>query len=445
MKSYPFILNKILLPLGGFFIGKDYLKSLSLWKKYDRLSEEELTTLEQTNLKKTLLYSIHNVPFYSHLKYNDALSPTENLKLFPVLTKDLLRSERENLVSKKFNVEDLQKNYSSGSSGVQSYSYSTKKNKFLLQGIQGHWYQWCGYSIGDGVLQFGISPNRVFPKNIKDFFFRVYYQNAFSLSNKDYESIITALKKGKIKYIIGYPSAINEFSNYLIANELSFKIDGVISLGDKLFPHYEKNFNRCFQFPKIIDTYGCAEGLMMACRDDLPYYYIMSPHVFIEIVDSEDNAVPDGTLGHVLVTCFTNMAQPFIRYKLGDLAIKLPKESYPEKRNYFYPLLEKIVGRETDVVITPTEKTLIVHSFTGIFEYFPEIKQYRIIQNTIDTIIVEYITDAHFCFDESVLLKIKDKINQITDNSLTISFNNVNKISPTKSGKPQIIQSTLKV
>jgi phenylacetate-CoA ligase len=443
MTFYKFILTRLIVPLGDVLMGNVYIKTLKLWNKYDNLNREELNIIQEKNIQELLEYAIKNVPAYENQKYNPTISSYENLQNFPILTKEILRSERENLVSKEFKIEGLQKNFSSGSSGVQSYSYSEKKNKFMLQGIQNHWYMWSGYQLGDKILQFGISPNRTLPKKLKDVFYQTNYQNAFTLSEKGFKSIYKQILKSKTQYLIGYPSAINEFSKYLIKYNLQHPFKGVISLGDKLFPHFEKNFNRSFQNPKIIDTYGCAEGFLMACRADLPYYYIMSPHVHIEIVDEGGNLVPDGELGFVLVTCFTNLAQPFIRYKLGDLAIKLPENKYPKNRNFNYPLLEKIIGRETDIVKTPNGKTLIVHSFTGIFEYFPEIKQYKIIQNEIDQINIQYIIDEHFDFNENSLNQIEEKINVLTDKSLILNFIQVDFISSTKSGKPQIIESNL--
>ena len=122
----------------------------------------------------------------------------------------------------------------------------------------------------------------------------------------------------------------------------------------------------------MIDTYGCAEGLLMAIKADENYYNIMSPHVKLEIVDDNGQPVTDGEMGNVLVTCLTNKALPIIRYKLGDLAIKLPKAEYPISRELNYPLLKKVIGRETDVVKTKNGTTLNVHSFTGVLEYYGE-------------------------------------------------------------------------
>lgn len=440
---YSYLLKKVIVPLGDIIFGGGYLKTLKKWNGYDKLSESELIDIQNKELEKILKYTIDKVPFYKGINYDNSLSATENLKHFPILTKEILRKHSDDLVSIDFEKEDLRKNFSSGSSGVQSYSYSEKKNVFYLQGISYHWYMWGGFEFGDSVLQFGISPKRTLPKKLKDIFFRVNYQEAFALSEEDYKRIYKDLQKDKTRFIIGYPSAINQLAEYFIKNNLQHSIQSVISLGDKLFSHFEENFKQAFNNPLVIDTYGCAEGFLMACRYDTPYYYISSPHVYLEIVDDNGDEVPDGELGHVLITCFSNLAQPFIRYKVGDLAIKLPKDRYPENRKFQYPLLERVVGRETDVVKTPNGKTLIVHSFTGIIEYYPDIRQYQIIQEKPEEITIKYITDDLIPLQDKTLQEIEEKINKLTDNSVKIIFEKTDFIPNSPSGKPQIIKSLL--
>lgn len=435
---------KNVIRLGDFFLGGNYIASLKQWNHYDNLSELELAQIQSNNLQKMLRHAVKTVPFYqSYFAQNPELNP-EHLSDFPQLTKELLRAQKDQLVSSDFDVQKLHINFSSGSSGVQSFSYVEKKYRYYLQGLQGHWFLWSGYRFGDPVMQFGISPNRVFPKNIKDLLYNVSYLNSFSLSEEDLEEAYYTLVWKKIKYIIGYPSAIHTLAKWMIRHEKTHDLDAIVSLGDKLFEHFKTDFNAVFHQPKLVDTYGCAEGLMMGCSLDHPYYYEMTPHVYIEIVDADGNPVQDGELGSVLVTSLTNFAMPMIRYKLGDLAIRLPREKYPKERKFQYPLLEKIVGRETDVVITKNQKTLVVHSFTGIVEYFPEIKQYQIRQRNREEIDFLYITDEHFSFSDITLKKIKNAIDELTEGQLTIHFIKTTEIAPSPSGKPQIIISELK-
>lgn len=443
MKFYSFFLKHLILPVGEVFFGGTYRKTLRTWKHYDTLSGEELLEIQAKKLSETLRYAIDNVPFYKDIAYDETRSPKENLKRFPILTKELLRNPKVALVADGYDKEKLIKNYSSGSSGVQSFSYSDPKNVYFLQGLNHHWYRWGGMNLGDKTLQFGMSPKRSLPKKLKDFFFRVQYEEAFAPEAQDYERIYRDMVGRKTEFIIGYPSAINQFAEFLIDRKYTHPIKAVISLGDKLFDHHAAHFQTAFQNPKIIDTYGCAEGLLIACRHDLPYYYISAPHLYVEVVDDDGREVEDGQLGHLLITCFTNDAQPFIRYKLGDLGIKLPKKDYPKNRKFNYPLLQKIIGRETDVVKTPHGKTLIVHSFTGIIEYYPDIRQFQVIQENKEQIRILYIRDQLIPLKEDTLENIKAKIDRLTDKTLKVVFEETDFIPPSPSGKPEIVRTLL--
>ena len=194
----------------------------------------------------------------------------------------------------------------------------------------------------------------------------------------------------------------------------------------------------------MIDTYGCAEGLLMACKKDLEYYYIMSPHVNIEILDDNGSEVEDGDLGHVVVTCLTNYAMPIIRYKLGDMAIKLPLKSYPKESEHQYPLLQKIIGRSTDYVESKDGVKLFVTTFVAIVEFYPEIKQFKIIQEDIEILTFQYLLDDVYKTDILISLKkIEEEICLLTQNKFKINFQEVNIISPSSSGKPKIIESKI--
>lgn len=437
MSSYIRFLNRIILPIGDFFVSGSYLKNLTLWRSYDQCSEAELTAIQYEKLNKILEHARTHVPFYQNIN-------SKALEDFPILTKTMLRTHTKDLVSTQYQISKLDKHHSSGSSGVQSFTYMTRAHTFYLRALQTHWWQWSGYRIGHQLLQFGISQKRSALKRLKDFFYRCYYVKAFGLSKTDFNNILKIIATKKDVYIAGYPSVIQELAKQGKTSPYKLDIKGVICFGDKLFDHYERHIKLAFgKDVNIIDTYGCAEGLLMACKADLDAYYIMVPHVYLEIVDDNGKPVKDGDMGHVLVTCLTNYAMPLIRYKLGDLAIKLPKDRYPKQRRYNYPLLQQVVGRETEIIKTTKGITLNVHSFTGILEYYQDIKQFKVIQPNLESIIIEYIAQDPALFDSGILDEIKSKINTLTQHCLDISFIETQYIAPTASGKPQIIESHL--
>ncbi|HTO34749.1 MAG TPA: hypothetical protein VLZ72_00805, partial [Flavobacterium sp.] len=121
--------NKVLefvVKTGDFLLGGKYLKTLHQWNRYDKMSKNELQEIQDKNLKNILNHAKHRVPYY--IDYFKSLEKDSEISLkdFPVLTKDILRKQKENLVSNKYDISKLQKNFSSGSSGVQSYSYTEK-------------------------------------------------------------------------------------------------------------------------------------------------------------------------------------------------------------------------------------------------------------------------------------------------------------------------------
>ena len=437
---YQKLLEYILLPIGDFFNNTSYIKELKYWRKVDGYSEDKLEKLQKENLKKILIHAVNNIPNYKDVKLKGT-NPYLWINDFPVLTKNNLRYDSEKLLIDDNSI-NLIKYSSSGSSGIQSAVFMSKKEQSIIRGILTHWWEWSSYRVGKPIVQTGMTLQRGLVKTLKDYFFRTHYINAFSLSETQLKSLAKKLDGTKKYYLSGYASSLNVIAEYILKSNYKVQLKSVISLGDKLFPHYRKNVEKAFNC-KVYDTYGSNEGLMIAAQKDLDYLYILSPHVFIEIVDENNSPVKDGEMGSILVTRLDGFSMPLIRYKLGDLGVLLPKEKYPKKREFQYPLLQQIVGRETDVVFLPSGKKLIVHSFTGIFEFIPEIKQFKVIQEEIDKITIEYIKDSGF--KTEILERITSELQKhIQDNSFKIIYKEVDFIAPTKSGKPQIVESKLK-
>jgi len=434
---YSRFIKNVVFPLSDAILNTQYSKQIDYWCHLDNLSTEELQLIQKRNLKQILLHAKKNTKFYQHVDI-EGDNPYRWIKNFPVLTKDIVRNNKDSLLTQS--TTKLIKFCSSGSSGVQTCVYESKSELVTNRAILIHFWEWSGYKIGQPIVQTGITPHRGLFKYLKDFFLRTIYINAFAHSESQ---IIKVLKKIKHKNytIAGYASSLNFIAEVALRNNLSTNLKAVISLGDKLFSHYKLNIIKAFNC-KVYDTYGSNEGFMIAAQKDIEAYYIFSPHVYIEIVDDAYNPVPDGVMGNILVTRLDGYAMPMIRYRLGDLGIMLPKEKYPKNREFNYPLLQQIVGRETDVVKTQNGKTLVVHAFTGIFEHIPGIKQFKVIQNNLAGIDIEIVKGR--TFTEADITKATQMLQKyIDDVKFKINFKHVESIVPSKSGKPQMIESKL--
>jgi len=432
-----FLLEKIALPLGDLILKTNFIKNLNFWRSFDSLSELELINYQEKQLKNQLLYAQKYVSKYKGIKIDLNKKANEIIKSFPILTKDDLRSNPKFLQIN--NNQHVSRIYSSGSTGVSTWVSMNKSDLMSIQSLSIHLWELCGYKIGNTILQTGISPKRSRLKKMKDLFFGVHYVSAFTLTKDDLKKICSRLSRNNKYTLVGYPSSLNIIAEYIIENNINLKLMTIIGLGDKLFDHYKKNIEKAFGC-KIHETYGSSEGFQIGFQADLDYMYLYTPQVYVELLDDKNNPVKEGEIGNVVVTRLDNKHMPLIRYKLGDLAIVLPKEKYPINRKFNFPLIEKVIGRNTDVVILPDNRKLIVHSFTGIFEYIPEIKQFKIIQKNRKSMTVQFIPDDNFT--KEVLKNCKLKLQKIiNNNNFKIFFEEVSVIEGKRSGKPQIIES----
>jgi phenylacetate-CoA ligase len=439
MFNYNKFLEKILIPLYGYLFDNKFDKNIAEINRNIKLSELELIELQNKKLEHILKNAISFSPYYKSLNLSFINDPILFLKTFPVLDKKTLNKHNIDLLT--CNIKKLLKQNSSGSSGVQSTVYWSKLEQSYHRANQILWWQWAGYKLGMPILQTGITPKRGLFKKIKDIVLNTYYIPAFVSSESNFNKAIDWVKTKNNVFLAGYASSLYVLSKFSKDKLKSVSFANAVCWGDKLFDHYRQSINDAFDV-SIKETYGSAEGLMIAAQKDLPYMYIMTPNIYLELLDDFGNEVNDGEIGHVVVTSLIAESMPLIRYKLGDLAIRLPHNKYPYKREFNLPLLQKVIGRDTDLVRTSSGKFMIVHTFTGIFEHYPEIEQFCVIQKDLNSIDIEYI--PRITFENKILEEIKNRILYfLNEHHFEINFFEVKSIKPTPSGKPQIIVSHL--
>lgn len=434
--SYNHILYNLLLPLGDLLFNTNFKSSLKRVRALNHKSYQELLSIQRNRLNQLLNYATSHSAYYKSLGTEQLDNPYEWIKQFPILNKQILRESSGQLLTK--DRKNLKKLSSSGSSGFQSTVYLDNKELSLYWANQVNWWEWAGYQIGDSMVQMGVNPKRGLIRGVKDQVFNIKYVNSFSLSEAEIVDLLRSARSKKIKFICGYSSSLNIFSKIAIRNNLNgFHLKGVISLGEKMVDSYRENIKRVFQCP-VYETYGSGEGVLIASQKDLESLYINIPHVYLELLDDNGNKVKDGEIGHVVVTSLIHYSMPLIRYKIGDLAVKLPVKEYPASRGLDMPLLKKVVGRDTDLLKTPGGSYLSVHSFTGMFAKYPQIRQFKVIRKSLDKLQIDFVPDEHL--HEEILSHLKKRINEEVTDEFEIFFNRVSFIKPSESGKPQIIQ-----
>ena len=189
----------------------------------------------------------------------------------------------------------------------------------------------------------------------------------------------------------------------------------------------------------IVNEYGASELDLIAFENPEGKWQVNSETLFVEILDDNNNVLPNGEEGRIVITSLYNKAHPFIRYDIGDIGI-LSKESTVKK-----PILKKLVGRTNDMAILPSGKKAAGLTFyyitKSIIEDDGAIKEFVIEQLKPDTFKIIYVSAENI--SEEKIEHITLEMESYLEKGLQINFKRQEKLIRSKSGKLKQFSSYL--
>jgi phenylacetate-CoA ligase len=422
----------ISLQLNGFPIKKakaelDEIKNLSE-KKYARFL--------QNKKEEIVTFHLKNNSFYKELVGDITELKWESL---PVLNKQNLQKPLEERLSKGYSRKNIYLNKTSGSSGTpfvfakDKYCHAlTWTSIFMRFG----WYN-IDFNRSYQARFYGIPMDFIgyHKERIKDFLTHRFRFPVFDLSDAVLEKFLQKFKTKKFDYINGYTSSIVLFAKYLEQNNLILKeicptLKACFVTSEMLFESDKKLLQRQLGIP-VINEYGASELDLIAFENLNDDWQVNAETLFVEILDENNQVLPYGNEGRIVITSLFNKAHPFIRYDIGDIGI-LDEKSTPQK-----PILKKLVGRTNDIAILPSAKKspgLTFYYVTkSIIEDDGNVKEFIIKQMQLDSFEIEYVSDIEL--NATQIQKIEKAIALYLEPNLNFSFTRKKVLERSKSGK----------
>jgi phenylacetate-CoA ligase len=128
-----------------------------------------------------------------------------------------------------------------------------------------------------------------------------------------------------------------------------------------------------------LDVYVTAElgPVAWECPTNHGVLHLNDDVQIVEILDDQDRRVPDGEVGQVVFTQLNGMAQPLIRYRLGDLAARLASRCSCGRG---LGLLSRVQGRTRHVIRMPNGRVLYGMVLSTVLKTFPEVARWQVRQ-----------------------------------------------------------------
>ena len=420
------------LKINGFPIRKAERTMRAIQQKKEKEFEAYV------NQKKTEIVSYH----LKHSDYYKAIAKNVNLidwNSVPVMTKRDLQQPLNDRLSEAFTRKNVYVNKTSGSSGDPFIFAKDKFCHALTWAVIIDRFSWfkLNFNRSKQARFYGIPLDKkgYYKERLKDFLSKRFRFSVFDLSDDTFEKNLETFENTAFDYINGYTSPIVQFAKYLERKQVYLKsvcptLKACIVTSEMLFDKDKILLERVFGVP-VINEYGASELDLIAFQNPKDEWQVNSETLFVEILDDNNNSLPLGEEGRIVITSLYNKAHAFIRYDIGDIGI-LSNQSTLKK-----PILEKLIGRTNDIAILPSGKKAAGLTFyyitKSIIEDDGNVKEFIVEQVKKDTFKIIYVSAKELSIEKMKI--ISNEMERYLENGLQINFERQNQLQRSKSGK----------
>lgn len=413
----------------------DFIKGGRIRRHYNDIKFiiENYDSAEASNkmnehLSSILKHATTTVPYYTNYKKYSSLND------FPVVNKVQLREFVDDFISEKFKDKKSFQVSTSGSTGTPFVVYQDKNKKIRNTADTIYFSEKAGYKIGQKLFYIRAWSKLIKKSNLATFLQNIRMINVKHLNPVSISKFIKEIEKGTSNNaFIGYPSAFKEICKYLDdinSKPLNLKVSSMIANAEPLGEPTKKAVKKYFGFD-ILSRYSNMENgiLSQQIANGGNSFHINWASYYIEILDiKEDKPAGYGNMGRVVVTDLFNYYMPLVRYDTGDLAIMDIDNECQTKA----PSFTKVEGRQMDTIYTTDGRimTTVVYEL----EYFPEFKQFQLIQENKNTYLVKINLEGVFKQEEKMITILKNFLGE----DATIKIEYVKEIPELSSGKRKL-------
>jgi phenylacetate-CoA ligase len=198
-------------------------------------------------------------------------------------------------------------------------------------------------------------------------------------------------------YLLTYPSNLKALLDiFKNTGALVPHLQQVRTIGEMLTPDIVDACRSVWGVP-VVDLYSSQEVgyIAMQCPDG-DCYHTQSENLLVEILDDSGTPCEPGQVGQVVITALHNFATPLIRYAIGDYA----EVAEPCNCGRGLPSIKRILGRRRNLLTLPTgERFWPIFGTRKFRDISAAIRQYQVIQTTLDRLEVRLVTDEPLSAD----------------------------------------------
>ncbi len=299
--------------------------------------------------------------------------------------------------------------------------------------------RWWGVEPGEREVYLWGAPvelsktDRV--KTLRDRLVNQLLLNAFEMSAARMDAYMAAIRSWNPRAVYGYASSLALLAAHADARGRTLRTPAlrvVSTTGEPLFPHQRELIERVFGVPVSVE-YGARDAGLMALESPEGVLLQSSETHIVEVLDEAGRPAEEG---EAVITSLVSEAQPFIRYRTGDV-VRRTGRADPGGRGL--AVIDAVIGRQTDFIVAADGRIMHALAVIYVLRAIPGVGQFKLIQHAVDRVEVQVVPDSRW--GESAVAAVHEGLRARLGPTLEIDLQLRDAIAPEASGKHRYVVS----
>ena len=417
-------------------------------EKSQWLSRSDLEALQLAKLERLLANALEHSPWHAERIRAAGLDPSENggltladLRRLPTMNKQDASANRERLVWRGVPGGVFKYN-TGGSSGATLIFFFGRERQASDAAGRIRARRWWGVEFGEPEVFLWGAPvelnktDRI--KTLRDRLLNQLVLNAFEMSVANMDTYIEAIQRFDPACMYGYASSMALLAGRVRERGLKLKLPRlkvICTTGEPLFPHQRELISEVFGVP-VANEFGSRDVGLTALESPAGQMLLLSESIILEVLDPDGHPVAPGEVGEAVMTGLCSSAQPFIRYRTGDM-VRASDE--PCKQGRGLHVLGEVIGRSTDFIVRADGTVMHALAIIYVFRAVPGVQEFKFIQHTTED--AEALVVPSPVWEDAMRERIVAGVRARLGDSVRVDVKTVEQIPPDASGKFRYVVS----
>jgi phenylacetate-CoA ligase len=446
MKVSSFLAGRVVYPLQERAFRRPTFSYLAFLEQSQTLTRSGVEQLQLERLRRLLALAHDNAPWHRSRMEEAGLRPEgltslADLRKLPCMTKQDAAAHSDELVW--HGVPGGTFKYNTGGSSGQPLIFHFGRTRQASDAAgRMRARRWWGVEPGEPEVYLWGAPVELnktdWVKTVRDRLINQLVLNAFAMSPARMDRYLDAIETFRPRCIYGYASSVALLAAHARARNRRPRLPGlkvVCTTGEPLYEHQRALIGEVFGAP-VANEFGSRDIGFTAHEAPQGQMLLTSESAILEVLDPEGRPVAPGELGEAVLTGLCSEAQPFIRYRTGDM-VRLSRE--PDRGGRGLHVISEVVGRRTDFLVCGDGT--IMHALAGIYvlRAVKGVAEFKLIQRALRDIDVLVVAGPGWT--AAAADAIETGLQQRLGDDVRVAVRVVEQIAPEASGKHRYVVS----